>query len=92
MAEEDTAKISEEVSGLKAELSKLIETVSEFVRTRGHDAAVKLQGTAEETWAGAKDKLDTVNKKIHEEPLAATAIAFGIGLVIGLLVSPKRRH
>jgi ElaB/YqjD/DUF883 family membrane-anchored ribosome-binding protein len=90
--EEDAAKISEEVSGLRAELAKFAETVGEFIRTRGQDAAAKIQGTAEETWIEAKEKLDCVKKKIHDEPVAATAVAFGIGLLIGLIFASRRRR
>jgi ElaB/YqjD/DUF883 family membrane-anchored ribosome-binding protein len=91
MASEDTSKISDEVSGLKAEISKIAETVADFVRSRGQDAAARLQDTAEETWSEAKQKLDCVNKKIHEEPVTAAAVAFGIGLIIGLIFSSRRR-
>jgi ElaB/YqjD/DUF883 family membrane-anchored ribosome-binding protein len=91
MADEDTARISEEVSGLKAEVAKVLEAVTEFIRSRGAEAAAKIHGTAEETWSEAKEKIGCVKKKIHEEPLAATAVAFGIGLVIGLIVSGRKR-
>ena len=91
MADEDTAKISEEVSGLKAEFAKVAESVKDFLRTRGQDAAAKIQGTAEETWSEAKGKLDDVKRKIHEEPVAATLIALGVGIVLGLLFSGRRR-
>lgn len=92
MANEDTAKISEEVTGLKAEIAKIAESVSEFIRTRGHDAASRIQGTAEDTWNGTKQKLTTVKHKIEEEPVAATAVAFGVGLVVGLILSGRRRR
>jgi ElaB/YqjD/DUF883 family membrane-anchored ribosome-binding protein len=95
MANEDTSTLSDEVSGLKAEIkaeiSKIADSVKEFVRTHGQDAAARIQGTAEETWTGAKQKLDCVSKKIHEEPVAATAVAFGIGLLIGLIFFGRRR-
>ena len=90
MANEDTAKLSEEVNGLRADLARVAETITDFVRTRGQDAAAKLQGTAEETWSEAKQKLDCVGKKIHEEPVTAAAVAFGIGLIIGLIFSGRR--
>ena len=92
MTNEETEKFSEEVSGLKAEIAKIAEAVSEFLRTRGQDAAARIQGTAEETWNGAKEKLGKVKDKIHEEPVAATAVAFGVGLVIGLLFATRRRR
>jgi ElaB/YqjD/DUF883 family membrane-anchored ribosome-binding protein len=91
MSSEDTSKISEEVSGLKAEISRIAETVADFVRTRGADAASHFSDTAQEGWTEAKKKIDCVNKKIHEEPVTACAVAFGIGLVLGLIFSGRRR-
>ncbi|MGB8602493.1 MAG: hypothetical protein WCD42_09890 [Rhizomicrobium sp.] len=92
MANEDTAKISEEVTGLKADIARIAESVSEFIRTRGQDAASRIQGTAEETWNETKQKLGCVKQKIQDEPVAATAVAFGVGLVVGLLLSGRRRR
>jgi ElaB/YqjD/DUF883 family membrane-anchored ribosome-binding protein len=90
MANEDTAKLSEEMSGLKAEFAKIAETVSDFVSQHGKEAAAKIQGTAEEGWNEAKKKIDCVNTKIHEEPVTAAAIALGIGIVLGLIFGRRR--
>jgi ElaB/YqjD/DUF883 family membrane-anchored ribosome-binding protein len=91
MATEETSKLTDEVNSLKAEISKIADTVTDFVKTRGGRAAHQIQDAAEETWGEARQKLDMVGKKIHEEPVTATAVAFGIGLIIGLIFS-SRRH
>lgn len=91
MANEDVKKLSEDVSDLKSDFSKIAETLAELVRQRGQDAAAKFQGTAEETWAEAKQHLDGVKKKIHDEPVTATVAAFGIGLLLGILLFGGRR-
>jgi ElaB/YqjD/DUF883 family membrane-anchored ribosome-binding protein len=91
MANEDVKKLSEDVSDLKTDFAKIAESLAELVRQRGQDAATKLQGTAEETWAEAKQHLDGVKKKIHDEPVTATVAAFGIGLLLGILLFGGRR-
>lgn len=91
MTNEDTAKISEEVSGLKAEISKFIETVTDYIHTHGGDAAHRIQDSAEETWNGAKTKLCGVKHQIEEEPVTSAAIAFGAGLLVGLILSARRK-
>jgi ElaB/YqjD/DUF883 family membrane-anchored ribosome-binding protein len=91
MANEETSKFSDEISGLRAEFARVADTVSEFVKTRGAEAAAKIQDTAGEGWAEAKKKIDCVGKKIHEEPVTSAAIAFGVGLLIGLIFSNRRR-
>lgn len=91
MTNEDTAKISEEVCSLKAEIEKIANTVREYISVHGRDAAARIQDTAEDAWTGAKEKFGAVKQKIHEDPVTATAAAFGIGLVVGLLLSRRRR-
>lgn len=91
MANEDVKKLSEDVSDLKTDFAKIAEFLAELVRQRGQDAAAKFQGTAEETWAEAKQHFDGVKKKIHDEPVTATVAAFGIGLLLGILLFGGRR-
>ncbi len=85
MANEDVKKLSDDVGELKAGFSKIADTLSDLVRQRGQEAAARIERTAEDTWAEAKEKLDGVKAKIHEEPVVAVGIAFGVGLLVGLL-------
>lgn len=90
-SQEDATKLSEEVTGLRADFARIAETLTDFVRQRGEEAAAKFQGSAEETWSHAKQSFDGVKKKIHDEPVTATLAAFGVGLIIGLILSGRRR-
>jgi ElaB/YqjD/DUF883 family membrane-anchored ribosome-binding protein len=85
MATEDVKKLSDDVGELKAGFSRIAETLADLVRQRGQEAASRFENAAEDTWAEAKEKLQGVKQKIHEEPVTAVIAAFGIGLLLGLL-------
>ena len=90
MPNEDVKKLSDDMTELKADFARIAETLADVVRQRGQDAAAKFQGSAEETWADAKQHFEGVKKKIHDEPVTATLAAFGIGLVLGILLFGRR--
>ena len=86
MPSEDVKKLSDDVNDLRADFTRVAETLADLVKLRGQEAAAKFQGTAEETWADAKQHLEGVKKKIHDEPVMASFAAFGIGLILGILL------
>ncbi|HUO97337.1 MAG TPA: hypothetical protein VMU01_01635 [Rhizomicrobium sp.] len=90
MANEDVKKLSDDVGELKAGFSRIAETLADLVRQRGQEAAARFQSATEDTWVEAKQKLDTVKQKIHEEPVTAVVAAFGIGVLVGILLFGRR--
>ncbi|MDE2133210.1 MAG: hypothetical protein KGJ49_01260 [Alphaproteobacteria bacterium] len=91
MPNDDVKKLGDDMTELRADFARIAETLADLVRQRGQEAAAKFQGTAEDTWADAKQHFDGVKKKIHDEPVTATVAAFGIGLLIGILLFGGRR-
>ncbi len=89
MANEDVKKLTDDVGELKAGFTRIAETLADLVRQSSHEAATRFQGTAEETWAEAKQKFEGVKQKIHEEPVTAAVAAFGIGLLLGILLGRR---
>lgn len=90
MANEEVKKLSDDVGELKAGFTRLAETLTDLVRQRGQEAATRLQGTAEDTWSEAKQHFEGVKQKIHEEPMTAVVAAFGIGLLVGIVLFGRR--
>lgn len=85
MSNEDVKKLSDDVGELKAGFTKIADTLAELVRQRSQEAAARVERVAEDAWAETKEKFGDVKQKIHEEPVVAVGIAFGAGLLIGLL-------
>ena len=89
MSNEDVKKLSDDVGELKAGFTRIAETLADLVRQSSHDAASRFQGTAEDTWTEAKHQFEGVKQKIHEEPVTAAVAAFGIGLLLGLILGRR---
>lgn len=85
MSNEDVKKLTEDVGELKAGFTRIADTLADLVRQRGQEAKARLEATAEDTWAEAKEQFEGVKQKIHEDPITAVVAAFGIGLLLGLL-------
>jgi ElaB/YqjD/DUF883 family membrane-anchored ribosome-binding protein len=89
MANEDVKKLTDDVGELKAGFTRLAETIADLVRQRGQEAASRAERAAEDTWAEAKQQFEGVKKKIHDEPVTAAVAAFGIGLLLGILLGRR---
>jgi ElaB/YqjD/DUF883 family membrane-anchored ribosome-binding protein len=91
MANEDVKKLSDDVTELKVGFSRLTETLADLVRLRGQEAAAKFQSTADDAWGEAKQTFEGVKQKIHDEPVTSVFAAFGIGMLIGIVLFGGRR-
>jgi ElaB/YqjD/DUF883 family membrane-anchored ribosome-binding protein len=81
----------EEMKQLRTDISRISEALVGVAREQANHAAAKVRGAAEDGWGETKGAAAGVARKIEEQPLTASAIAFGIGMVMGMLLTGRRR-
>ena len=89
-SETDIEKLQAEIQQLRADFGKLIETTRDLARHGFTEAREKARGSAETAWTELTRQAQGVSHEIEERPLISALIAFGFGLVLGLLLSGRR--
>jgi ElaB/YqjD/DUF883 family membrane-anchored ribosome-binding protein len=84
-------KLLEEIRTMQRDFSRVSEALLDRARRETTETAARVRHAAEDGWAGAKGAASDVAGKIEEQPLAATAIAFGVGMLVGMLFLGRRR-
>jgi ElaB/YqjD/DUF883 family membrane-anchored ribosome-binding protein len=87
----DLDRLVAEMKELRSELGRMSEALVGSVKRQTGDAAAKVRDAAEDTWSGAMDATAGVARSIEDQPLVATAIAFGVGMLLGMLFLGRRR-
>jgi ElaB/YqjD/DUF883 family membrane-anchored ribosome-binding protein len=64
---------------------KLADVLKTTASHAGEEAANQARAAGEKAWSGAKTQADELIQRIEDRPLHSTAVAFGVGLVLGLL-------
>ncbi len=88
--ETDVDALSEEVKKLRADFMKLADVLKTTAGHAGEEAANQARAAGEKAWSGAKTQADEIIQRIEDRPLHSTAVAFGVGLVLGLLFGGRR--
>jgi ElaB/YqjD/DUF883 family membrane-anchored ribosome-binding protein len=83
--------VVEEMRQLRTDISRISEALVGVARRQANQAATKVRNAAEDGWTETKGAAAGVAKKIEEQPLTASAIAFGIGMVMAMLLTGRRR-
>jgi ElaB/YqjD/DUF883 family membrane-anchored ribosome-binding protein len=79
----DLEALTKELKRLRADLDRVARATETLVR----DAGAEALDAGREAWGSARE---SVERKIEERPLSAAAIAFGIGIAIGMLFGGRR--
>ena len=90
-------RLVKDLKNLVSDSEDLMRELVGELSERGKQARVRLAATlasAKETCSGLKDKAqagaEAVDESVREHPYTSIGVAFGIGLVIGVLVSRRR--
>lgn len=84
-AAEDIRGLNAEVRQLRAELSRISETVKDFTQQTGASAVQKGKQMANDLQDQVRHQAQTVVDTIEERPIVSSAVAFGIGFAVGIL-------
>jgi ElaB/YqjD/DUF883 family membrane-anchored ribosome-binding protein len=84
-------KLVEEIKNLRNDFAWVSDSLIGRARRQTTEAAAKVRHAAEDTWSEAKGAAASVSDRIEDQPLVATAIAFGIGMLLGMLLSGRKR-
>ncbi len=79
-----TEDLSLQVEALKADISRLTETIGAYGRAKGTQYRAEAQRRADHYRDEAQGRVDEIEAYVQHNPAQALGIAAGIGLLIGL--------
>ena len=79
-----TEDLSRQVDALKADISRLTETLGDFGKSKGREYQAEAKRRAYELRDEAQGHVDDLESYVRTNPAQALGIAAGIGLLIGL--------
>jgi ElaB/YqjD/DUF883 family membrane-anchored ribosome-binding protein len=88
--EADFRALAAEMKQLREDFTKMAELLQTTVRHAGDDALREAAAAGERTWKEARHRAEDLVGKIEERPVASTVVAFGIGMLLGLLFGNRR--
>lgn len=86
----DTDALIAEIKQLRAEFAKLGELLQSTARHAGEDALRRARASGEQAWNDARSGAEDVIQKIEQNPVSSAGIAFGVGILLGLLFGGRR--
>ena len=79
-----------EFKQLRTEFTRIAALLEQTARAAGAEAASRARAAGEHVWAETQSTADHVAEKIKEQPLASAGVAFGIGVLLGLIFGGRR--
>ncbi|MBI3675146.1 MAG: hypothetical protein HY243_00830 [Proteobacteria bacterium] len=89
-SEKDFEALAAELKQLRADFAKLGELLESSARHAGSEALNKAKETGEKAWNETRQKSEDLLHLIEKRPLTSAASAFGIGLLLGMLMRGHR--
>jgi len=88
--QEDLKTLREEMAQLRADLGKIGDTLQNIVRHGSKEAVGSATQTAEKLREEVTNKTRRLAHEIEQRPLTAALTAFGLGLILGMLLKLRR--
>jgi ElaB/YqjD/DUF883 family membrane-anchored ribosome-binding protein len=87
--ERNVDSLVNEFRQLKGEFARIAGLLDQTARAAGAEAANRARAAGEQVWARTESSADELADRIKEQPLASAGIAFGVGLLIGLILGRR---
>jgi ElaB/YqjD/DUF883 family membrane-anchored ribosome-binding protein len=88
--ENDVTALAAEMKQLRSDFVKIAELLQSTARDAGSEALDRARVKGEEAWNEAKSRTDDIVQLIESRPVASTATAFGIGMLLGMLMHGRK--
>jgi ElaB/YqjD/DUF883 family membrane-anchored ribosome-binding protein len=85
----DLEALRSDIGKMRADLTRLSETLQDLLLHGGSDAVDKLRESTEWVKSEAKRTGQSLTREIEERPIAAAIIAFIAGMVLGALFNRR---
>ncbi len=86
----DIRTLRADVAKLRADLAKIGDTLQDIAQARGAEAIDRVQQIGEKVRDETKRRVQSVADEIEERPVTAALVAFGAGVILGMLFSGRR--
>jgi ElaB/YqjD/DUF883 family membrane-anchored ribosome-binding protein len=83
--ENNVEALAGEFKQLRTEFTRIASLLEQTARAAGAEAATRARAAGDRVWAETQSSADHVAEKIKEQPLASAGVAFGIGVLLGLI-------
>ncbi|HVU21786.1 MAG TPA: hypothetical protein VHE09_13725 [Rhizomicrobium sp.] len=83
--EDNVEALTSEFKQLRTEFARIASLLEQTARSAGAEAAQRARAAGDRVWAETQSGADQVAERIKEQPLASAGIAFGIGILLGLI-------
>lgn len=80
------AELKADLAAVKADLAKLMDTLERTARHGANGAAGEAEAAIDEVTEWAESQYETLRESIRAQPLAACAIAAGVGALLGQIL------
>ena len=88
--ETNVEALAGEFRQLRSEFARIAQLLEQTARSAGAEAAARARAAGDYVWSETQTTADHVAEKIKEQPLASAGVAFGIGVLLGLIFGGRR--
>lgn len=88
--ESNVDALAGEFKQLRTEFARIAALMEQTARSAGAEAANRARAAGDYVWSETQSHADDVAQRIKEQPLASAGIAFGVGLLLGVVFGGRR--